>query len=31
MPEAEVHMVDQLAGMEGRLDDMSYVERTERD
>ena len=31
MPEAEVHMVDQLAGMEGRVDDLSYVQKLERD
>lgn len=31
MPEAEVHMVDQLAGMEGRVDDLSYVQKMERD
>ena len=30
MPEAEVFMVDQLSKMEGRMDDMSYVQRMER-
>ena len=31
MPEAEVFMVDHLSNMEGRMDDMSYVQRMERD
>ena len=31
MPEGEVNMVDQLAEMEGRPDDLSYVQRVERD
>ena len=31
MPEAEVFMVDQLSKMEGRMDDMSYVQRMERE
>ena len=31
MPEAEVNMIDQLKEMEGRPDDLSYVERAERD
>lgn len=31
MPEAEVNMIDQLAEMEGRPDDLSYVQRAERD
>ena len=31
MPEAEVHMVDQLSKMEGRLPDESYSRMLERD
>lgn len=31
MPEGEVHMVDQLSSMEGRLDDLSYVQLMEKD
>ncbi len=30
MPEAEVHMIDQLSQMEGRDDDYSYVNTMER-
>ena len=30
MPESEVHMIDSLSKMEGRVDDLSYVQQMER-
>ena len=31
MPEGQVHIMDQVAQMEGRMDDLSYVKLMERD
>lgn len=31
MPEAEVHMIDELHSMEGRTEDQSYASRVEND